>query len=422
MEEKYMKNRGKKIVIMIAALSLVLGMGLQPAAAQVKITMWSLFSGGEGHIMSDLIARFNAEHPDIVIEEQLIEWAQYYNKLLTGLLSGEAPDIGIMHLAVLPDYASRGVLSPIEGIIPQDFTDKFLDNILEKAYYDEHLFAVPIDTHPMVMYYNKKTLKEAGLVDANGEVLVPKTWNELMDYAKKVKEATGKWGFTAENTNTGAMIAERSWIALYSQLGAEFLDPATGKLAVDVEKAAKAYETIAALYQAELGPAPIDYAEGETLFVNGGTAYHLNGVWAMAVYPETEGLEFGVTSIPTLEGDKPYTWGDSHSFVFPQKGDDAKLKAALTFAQWFSEHTMEWAKAGHLPVNKAVMESEEFMHLPMRQDYVGVGETAMLAPSVKGWSQIREEMWEIGQRVVLGELTPQAAAEELKQKIEEISE
>ncbi len=82
--------------------------------------------------MSDLIARFNAEHPDIVIEEQLIEWAQYYNKLLTGLLSGEAPDIGIMHLAVLP-IMSRGVLSPIEGIIPQDFTDKFLDNIIEKA-------------------------------------------------------------------------------------------------------------------------------------------------------------------------------------------------------------------------------------------------------------------------------------------------
>ncbi len=51
-----------------------------------------------------------------------------------------------------------------------------------------------------------------------------------MDYAKKVKEATGKWGFTAENTNTGAMIAERSWIALYSQFGAAFLDPATGKL------------------------------------------------------------------------------------------------------------------------------------------------------------------------------------------------
>ena len=107
--------------------------------AQVKITMWSLFSGGEGYIMTNLLQRFNQEHPDIEIEEQLIEWGQYYNKLLTGLLSGEAPDVGIMHLAVLPDYASRGVLSPIGDGVEAGFTDKFLPNIIEKAYYDGEL-------------------------------------------------------------------------------------------------------------------------------------------------------------------------------------------------------------------------------------------------------------------------------------------
>lgn len=390
--------------------------------AEVNITMWSLFSGGEGHIMTDLINQFNEEHPDIVLEEQLIEWAQYYNKLLTGLLSGEAPDVGIMHLAVLPDYASRGVLTPIEDVVAEGFTDKFLENIIAKAQYDGHLFAVPIDTHPLVMYYNKTVLKEAGLVDDNGEVLVPTTWDELMEYAAQVKESTDNWGLTVENTNTGAMVAERLWIGLYTQFGATFMDPASGEISLDLEKATKAYELIASIFEAELAPAPVDYTETESLFINNDTAYHFNGVWAMAVYPETEGLEFGVTSIPALPESKPYTWGDSHSFVFPRKGDEEKLKAALTFAQWFSEHTMEWAKAGHLPVNQAVLESEAFMNLPMRQDYVAVGETAVLAPSVRGWSQLREEMWEIGQRVVIGELTPKEAAELLQQKINEIIE
>lgn len=409
----------KRIIIAcVVVFALVLSLG-SVSEAKTKITMWTLFGGGEGFIMTNLVKQFNEEHPDIELEEQIIQWDQYYNKLMTGLLSGEAPDVGIMHLAVLPDYASRGVLSAIEGGVAEGFTEKFLPNIIEKAYYDGHLFAIPIDTHPMVMYYNKKVLKEAGLVDANGEVLVPKTWAEFMEYAKQVKEKTGKLGLTME---TGAMMGERLWIALYSQLGAQFLDPESGKLSVDVEKAAKVYEMILEFYKQEFATAPIDYAECESHFQNDGVGYHFNGVWAMSVYPDADGLEFGVTLLPAIEGSKPYTWGDSHSFVFPKKGDDEKLKAALTFAQWFSEHTLDWATAGHLPVNADVLNSQEFKDLPMRTDYIAVGETAVLAPSVKGWSQIREEMWETAERVILGELNPTAGAEELKAKIEEISE
>ncbi len=45
-----MPSRGKKIIYHDSGPFLVLGMGLQPAASRLK-SMWSLFSGGEGHIM-----------------------------------------------------------------------------------------------------------------------------------------------------------------------------------------------------------------------------------------------------------------------------------------------------------------------------------------------------------------------------------
>lgn len=407
----------RSVVLMIAVAVLLLPclMITGTAEAQTKITLWTLFGGGEGYIMTSLVEQFNAEHPDIVLEEQIIEWGQYYNKLMTGLLAGEAPNVGIMHLAVLPDYASRGVLNPIDDGVPAGFTDKFLPNIIAQAQYDNSLYAIPIDTHPMVLYYNKTVLAEAGIAEEN---MIPKTWDDLMANAKQVKEKTGKWGLTLE---TGPMFGERLWIAAYSQLGAKFLDEATGKLVVDADKAAQAYELISSFISAGLQPAPADYAECESLFTNNETGYHMNGVWAMSVYPDTEGLEFGVTSLPAIEGSAPYTWGDSHSLVFPKGGDADQLKAALTFGQWFSEKTMEWAKAGHLPVNKAVMESGDFLNLPMRADYVDVGANAVLAPSVKGWTQIRQEMWEVGERLIGGDLDPQTAAEEIKTKIEDIS-
>ena len=412
----------KRIMNKSVVLTLAIAMLLVPclitggaAEAQTKITFWTLFSGGEGYIVSSLVEQFNKEHPDIVVEEQVIEWGQYYNKLMTGLLAGEAPNVGIMHLAVLPDYASRGVLNPIEGGVPEGFADRYLPNIFAQAQYDGSLYAIPLDTHPMVMYYNKSVLKEAGIAEEN---MIPKSWDDLMANAEQVKDNTGKWGMTFE---TGPMFGERLWIATYSQFGAKFLDEATGKLVVDAEKAAQAYELMNSFVKAEVVPAPADYNECESLFINNESAYHLNGVWAMSVYPETEGLEFGVTSLPALEGSAPYTWGDSHSLVFPKGSDPEQLKAALTFGEWFSGKTMEWAKAGHLPVNKAVMESEDFLNLPMRADYVGVGANAVLAPSVKGWTQIRQEMWEVGERLIGGDLDPQTAAEEIKTKIEDIS-
>ncbi len=68
-------------------------------------------------------------------------------------------------------------------------------------------------------------------------------------------------------------------------------------------------------------PAPIDYAEGETLFVNGGMwAYHLKPSLGNGQEPETEYPRVWCNNpVSTPEGGKLYTWGDSHSFVFPVK-------------------------------------------------------------------------------------------------------
>lgn len=410
-----MKRRMMMMCVVLGVFVLVFGMG--SAQAATKITMWTLFGGGEGGIMTDLIAQFNKEHPDIVVEEQIIDWGQYYGKLLTSLLANEAPDVCIMHLAVLPDYASRGVLNAIDTVVPSGFTDKLLPNIVERAKYDGKLYAIPMDSHPLVLYYNKTALKDAGLVDGHGDVLVPKTWAELLDYSTQFTAKAGKAGMTAA---TDSLFGERVWSSLYSQLGGPFQNPATGKVEIDEEKAAKAYEMLYQFYSAKLAPAPLTYADSESLFVNNENAYHFNGVWAMSVYPNTEGLEFGVTEVPALEGGKPLTCSDSHSLVFPKGKDDAKFQAAVTFGAWFSAHTMDWAKAGHIPVNTEVQQSDAFLNLPMRKDYIGAGENSVLAPSVKGWPEIRQVMWEVGERAMSGAQTPAEAANELKTRIEEI--
>lgn len=404
--------------ILILGILIILLLTISRPAPKVKLTMWTLFGGGEGYIMTNLIKQFNKENPDIEIEEQIVEWGQYYNKLLTAIAGGTPPDIAIMHLSVLPDYASRGALHKVE--ISKTFLEDYVEPIIKAAYWKGELYALPIDAHPIVLYYNKKVLKSAGLMDKAGNVLIPKTWTELLTYAKRVKDKTKNLGLTLE---VGPMLGERWWLALYTQLGGTFFDKKTGKINIDLTKAARVYETIKKFYDAGVASKSLTYDEGESLFQNSKSGYHINGVWAMAVYPTVKELEFGVTNLPSIStGIKPFTWADSHTIVFPKSPQSTpeKLKAGLSFATWFIQHTYEWAKAGHLPPLRSVQNSKEFVNLPYRKDYVHVAELVVYAPSVIGWTQLRQEMWEIGQKVVLGDLSPMDAAKLLRQKVQEI--
>jgi len=406
----------KKFVVLLVVFS-VMFLGTV-SAKNVEITFWTLFSGGEGHIMTQFVEDFNAAHPEITVKAQKIDWLEYYNKLLTGLISGQPPDVAIMHLSVLPDYASKGVLTPVKDYVPKVFLDEYLPNIIERAHYNGELVALPLDTHPLVFYYNKKVLESAGLVDANGNPKVPETWDEYIAWGQTVQSATGDYGASIDKFG---MLGERWFIALYNQLGGSFYNEEAGKVIIDPDLAEEVYEIINASFAGEMTPVT-DYDGGEALFINDKAAYHLNGVWAMAVYPDTEGLDFGVTQVPAIDGSKPYTWGDSHSIIFPRSPNQSKdqLEAAVTFAKWVVDHSYEWANAGHLPVVKDVLESEEFQSLPMREDYMEAAANAVLAPSVIGWSEFREEMWEICQKLVIGEFTEEEAAQELVNKANSI--
>ncbi len=399
------------VMVLLSFLALVL--------AKTTITVWTFFSGGEGFLVTELIKKFNAENPDIEVVEQIVEWGQLYNKLITAISAGDPPDVSVMHLAVLPDFASRDALVALDKYVSKGILEDYVPEIAEKARFDGKLYAIPFDTHPLVLYYNKKLLRQAGLVDAKGEVLVPKTWDELLNYAKQAKEKLGlEVGISSE---IGAMMGERLFIAYYTQLGGQIYDAKTKSLKLDFDKVKKTYEFIGNLYKSEIMKT-MDYPTAESLFQNNQSPFHLNGVWVMALYPTLENFEFGVTSLPALAGSKPFTWADSHTWVIPKKPkeDPAKIAAAVKFIEWFAKSAAEWAKAGHLPVLRSVLKSEAFLGLPMRKDYAQVAEFVVPAPSVRGWVEVRQKMWEIGEAVILGQKAPDAAAKELIEFVKQV--
>lgn len=59
---------------------------------------------------------------------------------------------------------------------------------------DGSIYGIPYSRYALGLMCNKKLFEQAGLVDENGAVLTPKTWEELAQSAALIKEKTGQAG------------------------------------------------------------------------------------------------------------------------------------------------------------------------------------------------------------------------------------
>ena len=87
-----------------------------PEAVQVdenKLVMWSLFSGGDGGFMDQIIADYNAGSPAKEVQSIMLVWADYYTKLTTAVATGNGPDIGISHASRISNLINDGVIEPL---------------------------------------------------------------------------------------------------------------------------------------------------------------------------------------------------------------------------------------------------------------------------------------------------------------------
>ncbi len=60
---------------------------------------------------------------------------------------------------------------------------------------DDRIYGIPLDGYALGLMMNLDLFKQAGLIDAEGRPLYPKTIDEFVEYAQKIKKETGKAGF-----------------------------------------------------------------------------------------------------------------------------------------------------------------------------------------------------------------------------------
>ena len=260
--------------------------GGQPATADV--IYWNLFGGGDGANMTLMVDAFEkASH--LSVESTLLSWGNpYYTKLALAASSGRPPDVAISHLSRLPLLAEAGLLQPVEdaGIAASGITkDKFTPAAWAKATVQGTVYAVPLDTHPFVMFYNVDLARKAGLLNAAGDNLKPmKGRDDFVDALKAMKQASGQYGAISANTADPAT-TWRWFMTLYSGLAGPIVSDQGTRVTID----AAALEETFAFMQSLTGPLglmPGNAADATvtTLFSEGKAGFLFDGEWQIPTY------------------------------------------------------------------------------------------------------------------------------------------
>ncbi|CCJ32675.1 ABC transporter substrate-binding protein [Caloramator australicus] len=383
----------------------------------VQLEFWNGFTGPDGKGMQKIIDQFNKEYEGkINVKTQVMQWGQYYDKIITSVTSGKAPDIGIMHVDTLPKYAKKGVIIPLDELAAKlDLKESdFIKAVWDAGIYEGKRYGIPLDVHPLGLYYNVDLLKQAGFDHP------PTNMEEFLTMAKAMTKDTdgdGKidqWGFAMPTLWPSHQIY---WTVLHQFGGKATSDDGTEPLYTSQE-AIDALQFLAdTVFKYQISPKNITQDGEVTLFKQGKLGFHLNGIWMIAGFEEQQGLNFATAPVPQW-GKQKAVWAGSHQFViFKQKEQDpVKLEAAMTFIDYITKHSIEWARAGQVPARNSVRESDEFKSLKHQMGFAQQADYLVFPVSSPYFPDAWGPSGEAVTNVILGKDTPASALQKAADK------
>lgn len=404
------------------------GSGGSTSGGKMTLQYWNLFGGGDGVRMVDLVNGFNKSQKDIQVKATTLAWGvPYYTKLTTSTIAGQAPDVAIMHLSRMASFAPTGIITQIDsGLMSKHglSASQFSPRPWQMAHSNGNLMAIPLDTHPMVMYYNKSIAQKAGLLGSDG-LLKPVSGSAAVLAAFKSAMTAGgaKWGVTIDTEDVNPW---RLWTALYAQLGGGAIVSPDGKEvllndSMGVEAASFMREL--SLVSKVTVPAD-DYNAVVALFGHQKAGFFLNGEWEVTTF-QTDQIPFDMTLFPQIYGNLD-TWSDSHSFVIPHQRsmDSNRLDAVMQFISYVQNHAITWAKGGHIPAYLPAVQSSAYQTLLPQAHYHAEADHVVYDPQV--WysgaaSDLETDAGAAFQSVFSGQLTPAAGYAQFKKALQKLS-
>ncbi|MFC9219851.1 extracellular solute-binding protein [Streptomyces hygroscopicus] len=351
-------------------------------ASADDIQYWTLFTGPDGALMKTITQGVEKRVPGLKVKTTVLDWGPpYYTKLAMASAGGRAPDVAIMHLTRLAGYAPGGLLDPWDTDLLAEFGLKQEDlnpTLVKRSRYQGAPYAIPLDTHPFVVFFDRDVLQNADLLTTEGQLIPFESPRHALELMDRLRRSGGKLGPVFGHTNDAAMSWRMFW-TLFSQTGATF--DLTGERAeIDEDTAVEVVRFMAELARDSL---TMDVQTAIAAFANGKSPVIFSGEWDMATYKSALKDRLGASPFPTFY-DHPAGASDSHALVLPHQDnpDPERRRRTHQFVAELVRSGLTWATAGHIPAYTPAVSSAAYAKLSPQSEYAGAAEQLALDPPV----------------------------------------
>jgi arabinogalactan oligomer/maltooligosaccharide transport system substrate-binding protein len=388
----------------LAALPGAAALAQTPAAGDAnltgQLTLWHGWTGAEASTLNDdILPLWQKLYPNVKVNVLAVPFDQLKNKYSTEAATGGGPDLLIGSLDWIGELASGELIKPLDDLADESWKSHYIPSTVEALVYNDKLYAVPESFEAVALFYNKDQVPTP-----------PASTKDLEDIAAKA--ASGTYGF--------ALLSNFYHPAgLFFGFGGKLFDDQKMS-AIDSPETVKFLTWLAALKGKPGVFMQNDDAAISSLFKEGKASMVLNGPWALGDYQGALGKDkVGVAVQPKISenGDaapKPFLGVKNLMVNANAAADQAKL--AFTFATWFTSPDSEKflvEKAGHLPAHTGVDVSQD----PIASAFVEQAKDATPLPTIPEMSQVWDPAGAMITQVLEGAKTPDAAAKEAQDKI-----
>ncbi|HTL39339.1 MAG TPA: sugar ABC transporter substrate-binding protein [Methylomirabilota bacterium] len=223
MDKKYYILGGIVILLLILAGVLFLssnGKSPNTSNSRVELTWWKTFETNDN--IQDLAQDYQRLHKNVTINFVKKDVTTYEQDLVNAIASGSGPDIFSIHNDWLPKHQDKIAPMPDTVMSLRTYKDSFVDVAYSDFVLNNKIYAIPLSTDVLALYYNKDLLNSAGISQP------PTTWRELVTDVEKLTKVSTPGSFdksgialgTSANVNRAVDILS----LLMLQNGTEFYD------------------------------------------------------------------------------------------------------------------------------------------------------------------------------------------------------
>lgn len=396
----------KKLIAVTAlgalAAGALVGCASDAGSQQPTIDLWlpplaSEAEFDEQKAWGEILAPFEEEH-DVKVDVTIVSWTNYEEKYLTGISSGDGPDVGYMYTEMIGDYIAQGAVVPFDDYLTPEATDHLL--YLDAGKIDGKQYALPfVVGGARVLYANNEILAAAGVDE------LPTTWEEYDEAAAAVVAA----GYIATVQPWGSpdrgMLNDTFFPALWQAGGTLFTEDGTAT-AFDSPEGVAAATFLHDLVQKGYMPADVtglSPEEASQQFFDGEVAF-----WAAADSKlglvEDAGIDHSI--IYSLKDEQQGTFVASDALVLLDACEDKQLCTDLvTFIEAGPqmEKFHEWGK--YSPIG----DDEKVTDGPFSALYGEQPDILHALPIVPGGAATYNAIYTNLQQMMLGQKTPAEA-------------